>query len=168
MNYSPDSRYTCRRAPAPHERARPISRAASPAQSSQPDGHAVSFAYREFSVNDDVQLNVETEPHFPSRSISRVPGQPARGRQLPFRCDIGKFEDCRPQLVACVVMRCRMTTPAQSKAPVIGRLPSRPSQQSDRDADKCKGRGYRVTAVVRCVALLQPGFRLCRLRFRHV
>jgi hypothetical protein len=28
-------------------------------------GNAVSFTYGEFSVHDDVQVNVETETHFP-------------------------------------------------------------------------------------------------------
>ena len=70
----------------------------------------MSFAYRELSFNDDVQVNVETEAHFPYEAF--VESQDARhsggGRLDPcgnarIRCNVCKFEHRRPQLVPCVI-----------------------------------------------------------------
>jgi hypothetical protein len=120
-------------------------------------GNAVSFADREFSANDDVQVNVEAEAHFPHEAFVEPEDAwyacgnlPDPGCNVRVRCNVGELQDSRPQLVPCVVQNNDCCTKC---SPAVGRFPPWPSYQSYGDAKKCKRRSYRVTAVMPCVAL---------------
>jgi hypothetical protein len=110
-----------------------------------------------FSANDDVQVNVEAEAHFPHEAFVEPEDAwyacgnlPDPGCNVRVRCNVGELQDSRPQLVPCVVQNNDCCTKC---SPAVGRFPPWPSYQSYGDAKKCKRRGYRVTAVMPCVAL---------------
>src|SRR5258708_7412770 len=119
-------------------------------------GNAVSFAH-EFSIDDDVQFDIETKAHFLTKHLSspRTPGTRA-AIFLTFAVMSGSGAMSASSKIAgrnWIPALYRMTTAAQSARPIIGGFPSRPSQQSYGNTHECKGRGYRVTAVVPCVTL---------------